>query len=173
MFSPVQTPVDIVQQSIDKNPTTMDNDQIRQILEAAPLLRQLIDAVQEEAQRRLEAGQKIPGLKLVHGRGSRVWAFGEDEMAEKLQAMGIPKGALYETKLVSPAKAEKLTWTKRNGETVQLSKKQLARLDEYITKMGGKLTVVPESDNRPAVEVSAASLFDAVNNEPDLPAWLK
>lgn len=177
MFSPVKTEeqlsLDLVQQSSDKNPTTMDNDQLRQILEAAPLLRQLIDAVEEEAQRRMELGQKIPGLKLVHGRGARVWAYDEEEMTKKLVAMGVPKSAIYETKLVSPAKAEKLSWEKRDGTKVQLSKKQLARLDEYITKMTGKLTVAPESDSRPAVEVNAASLFDAVQQEPELPAWLQ
>lgn len=173
MFSPTaQSPMDLVQQSADKSPTTMDNDQLRQILEAAPLLRQMMEGVEEEAMRRLQAGQTIPGLKLVHGRGSRVWAHNEDEMAEKLLAMGIPKGAIYETKLVSPAKAEKLTWEKRDGTKSQLSKKQLERLNEYITKMAGKLTVVPESDSRPAVVTNAASLFGAVN-EPDLPAWLK
>ena len=175
MFAPVETPtpLDLVQQSADKNPTTMDNDQLRQILEAAPLLRQLIESVEEEAQRRLQAGQKVEGLKLVHGRGSRVWAYSEEEMAEKLIAMGIPKSAIYETKLVSPAKAEKLSWEKRDGTKNQLSKKQLERLNEYITKMAGKLTVVPESDSRPAVVVEAASLFAAINNEPDLPAWLQ
>lgn len=173
MFSPTaQSPMDLVQQSADKSPTMMDNDQLRQILEAAPLLRQMMEGVEEEAMRRLQAGQTIPGLKLVHGRGSRVWAHNEDEMAEKLLAMGIPKGAIYETKLVSPAKAEKLTWEKRDGTKSQLSKKQLERLNEYITKMAGKLTVVPESDSRPAVVTNAASLFGAVN-EPDLPAWLK
>ncbi len=175
MFAPVETPtpLDLVQQSADKNPATMDNAQLRQILEAAPLLRQLIEAVEEEAMRRLQAGQKVEGLKLVHGRGSRVWAHNEDEMAEKLVAMGIPKGAIYETKLVSPAKAEKLSWEKRDGSKNQLSKKQLERLNEYITKMAGKLTVVPESDSRPAVVTDASSMFGAVNNEPDLPAWLK
>lgn len=175
MFAPVDTPapLDLVQQSADKNPATMDGAQLRQILEAAPLLRQLVEAAEEEAMRRLQAGQKIEGLKLVHGRGSRVWAHSEDEMAEKLVAMGIPKGAIYETKLVSPAKAEKLTWEKRDGTKNQLSKKQLERLNEYITKMAGKLTVAPESDSRPAVVTDASSMFGAVNNEPDLPAWLK
>ena len=175
MFAPVETPspLDLVQQSADKNPATMDNAQLRQILEAAPLLRQLIEAVEEEAMRRLQAGQKVDGLKLVHGRGSRVWAHSEDEMAEKLAAMGIPKGAIYETKLVSPAKAEKLSWEKRDGTKNQLSKKQLERLNEYITKMAGKLTVVPESDSRPAVVVDASSLFGAVEETPALPDWLK
>lgn len=173
MFTPTTSPMDMAQQSANKDPATMDGDQIRQILEAAPLLRQMLESVEEEAKRRLESGQSIPGLKLVHGRGSRVWAFGEEEMAEKLIQMGIPKGAIYETKLVTPAKAEKLSWEKRDGSKMQLSKKQLERLNEYITKMAGKLTVAPESDSRPAVTVDAAPLFSAVNNEPDLPAWLR
>lgn len=125
MFQPVvnQT-LDVAQQSADKDPATMDDQQIRQIMEAAPLMRQLLEAVEKEALRRLEAGQAIPGLKLVHGRGSRAWALPEDEMAEKLVKMGIPRTAIYETKLVSPAKAEKLTWEKRDGAKVSLSERQ-------------------------------------------------
>ncbi len=174
MFSPTaQSPMDLAQQSANKDPATMDGDQLRQIMEAAPLLRQLLDAVEDEVKKRLEGGQSVPGLKLVHGRGSRVWAMSEEEMADKLAQMGIPKGAIYITKLVSPAQAEKLSWEKRDGTKAQLSKKQLERLSEYVTKMAGKLTVAPESDSRPAVVVDAAPLFSAVNNEPELPAWLQ
>lgn len=177
MFQPVvnQT-LDVAQQSADKDPATMDDQQIRQIMEAAPLMRQLLEAVEKEALRRLEAGQAIPGLKLVHGRGSRAWALPEDEMAEKLVKMGIPRTAIYETKLVSPAKAEKLTWEKRDGAKVSLSERQLKRMEqEYVVKLAGKLTVVPESDSRQAVITNAAPLFSAVEAAPaaeSLPSWL-
>lgn len=185
MFQPVvnQT-LDVAQQSADKDPATMDDQQIRQIMEAAPLMRQLLEAVEKEALRRLEAGQSIPGLKLVHGRGSRAWALPEEEMAEKLVKMGIPKTAIYETKLVTPAKAEKLTWEKRDGTKVSLTDRQLKRLDqEYVAKLAGKLTVVPESDSRPAVITNAAPMFSAVEAEAikytlekpeaeSLPSWL-
>lgn len=167
-------PVEIVDQT-QNDPATMNADQIRQILEAAPLLRQMIEAVEKEAQRRMESGQAIPGLKLVFGRGSRAWALPEEEMAEKLIKMGVPKGAVYVSKLVSPAQAEKLTWTKRDGTPVQLSKKQIERMEqEYVTKIAGKLTVVPESDNRPAVpQINAAPMFSALpNNDDQLPCWL-
>ena len=40
----------------------------------------------------------------------------EEEMADKLVKMGIPKTAIFETKLITPAKAEKLTWEKRDGD---------------------------------------------------------
>lgn len=177
MFQPVVTQtLDVAQQSADKDPATMDDQQIRQIMEAAPLMRQLLEAVEKEALRRLESGQSIPGLKLVHGRGSRAWALPEEEMAEKLVKMGIPKTAIYETKLVSPAKAEKLTWEKRDGTKVSLTDRQLKRLDqEYVAKLAGKLTVAPESDSRPAVITNAAPMFSAVEAAPaaeSLPSWL-
>jgi hypothetical protein len=176
MFQPVVTEtLDVAQQSADKDPSTMDDAQIAQIMEAAPLMRQLLEGVEKEALRRLKAGQTIPGLKLVNGKGSRSWAFAEAEMADKLVKMGIPKSAIYETKLVSPAKAEKLTWKKKD-EMVTLSERQLKRMEqEYVTKLAGALTVVPESDGRPAVIMNAAPLFSAVEAAPaaePLPSWL-
>ena len=171
MFQPTVTQsLDVAQQSADKDPSTMDDAQLRQIMEAAPLMRQLLDGVEKESLRRLKAGQDIPGLKLVHGRGSRAWALPEEQMAEKLVKMGIPKTAVYETKLVSPAKAEKLVWKKRDGTEVQLTDRQLKTMEtEYVSKLAGALTVVPESDGRPAVTLNAAPLFGAVET---LPSWL-
>ncbi len=177
MFQPVVTQtLDVAQQSADKDPSTMDDAQIAQIMEAAPLMRQLLEAVEKEAMRRMESGISIPGLKLVNGRGSRAWALPEDDMAEKLVKMGIPKSAVYETKLVTPAKAEKLTWEKKDGTKVALTDRQLKRMEqEYVVKLAGKLTVAPESDGRPAVITNAAPLFSAVEAAPaaeSLPSWL-
>jgi hypothetical protein len=173
MFQPVTQLPDVAQQSANKDPSTMDDAQIAQIMEAAPLMRQLLEAVEKEALRRMESGQIIPGLKLVNGRGSRAWALPEEEMADKLIKMGIPKTAVYETKLVSPAKAEKLTWEKRDGTKVALTDRQLKRMEqEYVVKMAGKLTVAPESDERKAVTMNAAPLFSAVETPVELPAWL-
>jgi len=169
--------LELAQQSANKDPATMDGNQIRQIMEAAPLMRQLLEAVETEALRRLQAGDVLPGLKLVHGRGSRSWSLPESEMAEKLIKMGIPKSAVYETKLVTPAKAEKLAWeVTKAGEKVKksLSDRQLKTLEtEYVAKVAGKLTVVAESDSRQSAIVNAAPLFSAVQPEAEqLPAWL-
>ena len=177
MFQPIADQTfEIAQQSADRDPAVMSDDQIRQVMEAAPLMRQLLEAVEKEALRRLEAGQSIPGLKLVNGRGSRTWALPEEEMAKKLVKMGIPKTAIYETKLVSPAKAEKLVWEKRDGTKVSLTPRQMSRMEqEYVIKMAGKLTVVPESDSRPAVVKNAAPMFSVVEAAPaaeSVPSWL-
>jgi hypothetical protein len=66
MFQPtVMQPLDMAQQSANKDPSTMDDAQIAQIMEAAPLMRQLLEGVEKEALRRLETGGTIPGLKPV------------------------------------------------------------------------------------------------------------
>jgi len=177
MFQPiVNQSADITQQAVDKDPATMDSAQIAQILEGAPLLRQFLEAVEEEAHQRLSSGKDVPGFKLVNGRGSRSWSLPEEQIVEKLVKMGIPKTAIYVTKLVSPAQAEKLTWEKRDGTRVQLSDKQLKRMEqEYVVKLAGKLTVAPESDSRPAAVTNAAPMFSAVEVAPateTLPSWL-
>jgi len=168
---------DLSVSAADKDPTKMSDDQIVRILEAAPLMRQLIDGVEKEAQTRLENGATIPGLKLVLGKGARSWKLPEAEMAERLVKMGIPKGEVYEEKLVSPAKAEKLTWKKRDGTEMQLTPRQLATMEnKYVIKTTGKPTLALASDSRPAVTVNAAPLFSAVQPpEPpvELPAWLQ
>lgn len=168
--------LEVAQQSADKDPATMSDDQIRQILEAAPLLRQLLDATETEALRRANTGNPIPGFKLVEGRGSSAWVYPEEQMATKLTKMGIPKSALYKTSMVTPKQCESLVWEKRDGTKASLTPRQLELLKgEYIVKLGGKPTLVPESDSRPAINQNVAHLFSAVSVAPateSLPSWL-
>lgn len=153
---------------------TLSDDRLREIIEAAPLMRQMIEQAEAEALRRLESGVAVPGLKLVNGRGSQAWAIPEEQVVEKLKGMGVPKDSVYKTSVVSPAQVKKLAWEKRDGTKKTLSERQLKTLEtEYIVKLAGKLTVAPESDPRPAVVRSVAPLFNAVSEVPALPDWLK
>jgi hypothetical protein len=164
--------LDPAQQAALQDPTVMNDAQLRQILEAAPLVRQLLEGVEAEVLRRLSSGVEVPGFKLVSGRGSRAWTLSEEEMAKKLTGMGIPKSAIYETKLVTPAKAEKLVWEKK-GESCKLSDAQLKRMEkEYVAKQQGKPTVAPESDPRPAITMNAAPMFSAVEKPVNAVDWL-
>lgn len=167
--------MDITASAAEKDPTKMTDEQIVQIMEAAPLLRQMIEGVEKEAQTRLERGVSIPGLKLVNGKGHRAWKLSEEEMVERLRKMGIPKESVYKTTLVSPAQAEKLRWKKRDGTDVQLTERQLKTLEtEYVVKTVGKPVVALAADSRTAVTLNAAPLFSAVQSEvpAELPAWL-
>lgn len=168
--------VEFAKEAAQSNPTEMTDDKLREIIEAAPMLRQLIEAAEAEALRRLEAGKVIAGIKVVRGPGRRGWALPEDDTAARLSKMGVPKPSIWRTILVSPAQAEKLTWTKRDGTHKQLTEKQLAILNgEMITKGDGKLTVVPESDRREGITFAAVeSMFGAVPQTGDnLPDWLQ
>ena len=167
--------VDITASAAEKDPTKMTDEQIVQIMEAAPLLRQMLEGVEKEAQTRMERGADIPGLKMVNGKGHRAWKLSEDEMAERLRKMGIPKESVYKTTLVSPAQAEKLRWKKRDGTDVQLTERQLKTLEtEYVVKTVGKPVVALAADSRTAITTNAAPLFSAVQSEvpAELPAWL-
>lgn len=172
-FKPIESAKveSVARQAADKDPASMSNDDLRELLEAAPLMRQMLEAAEGEAFKRAQAGQVIPGYKLVNGPGSRSWSATEDEMAAKLVKMGIPKSNIYVTKLVSPAQAEKLQWEKKDGTKVALSEKQLKRMEtEYVKKSKGKLTLVPESDPRQSADVEVAAFFSPVA---EIPAWMK
>lgn len=164
--------LDIAEQSATKEPTTMSDKQLREVLEAAPLLRQMIEAAETEALRRFETGQNVEGLKAVRGRGgNRRWMHDDETMVKHLKAAGIPAGAMYETKLISPTVVEKVQWTKRDGTVHKVSPAKLLQLQETcITKSEGKIQIVASADPRPAVTLSAAAMFTAVTS--DLPSFL-
>jgi hypothetical protein len=165
------------QKAADKQPSQMTDMELAEIVESAPLIRQMLAGAEEEALRRFESGHPVAGLKVVNGRGSRSWALPEEEMADRLKRMGIPKDVLWKTSLISVAQVEKAVWEKtKAGEkvAVQLSPRQLKTLEtEYIKKSAGKLTVVPESDSRKPVEMFETKMFDALAAPAEtLPSWL-
>lgn len=163
----------LVDNTITKSPDAMSPVDLAEVLKAAPLARQFFEAAEAEAERRMKLGQRVPGFKLVNGRGSRAWSLPEEQIAEKLMKLGIPKGEVYETKLLSPAKVEKLTWKNRAGEVQSLSKKKLSVIEsEYVTHMVGKPTVAPDSDSRPAIVTDASAMFQSIA-PPVAPDWMK
>ncbi len=155
----------------------MSNEKLRELIESGPLLRKLLEEAEEEAIRRISAGQPVPGLKVVTGPGRRSWAFDDEQMAAKLKRFGLPKGVLWKTTLISPAQIEKAKWEKRDGTTVQLTPKQLKLVEtELVKKSNGKLTCVPESDSRPGLEYGDIHAMFKPSPEPVVPAvpdWLR
>ncbi len=145
--------------------TNLD-DQIRKLIESKAVILEMIEGAEKEALRRAQMGSPIEGLKTVRGRGSRDWAVEEEKVLEFFKKCGVPTDSCYEKKLLSPAKVEKLKWSKRDGTEHKLSDKHLAQMQtEFIKKSDGALVVVPVSDKRPAVElISAASLFGVVES---------
>lgn len=127
---------------------------------AVDLIEDWCKAVRAEVERRLLAGEKVAGFKLVQGRrGARAW--GDPGEAEQLlKAMRLKTEEMYDFKLISPTTAEKLAKDKRIGP------RQWPRLEALIIQADGKPSVAPESDKRPALVVApAADDFDDLSGE--------
>lgn len=115
-------------------------------------------AVRAETERRLLAGQKVDGWKLVEGRrGNRAWAD-EAEAEATLKSFRLRQDEMYDMKLVSPTKAEKL---------LKDSPKRWAKIEPLLVRSEGKPSVAPATDKRPELVVTpvAEGFGDLVETE--------
>ena len=125
-----------------------DEDWLSAALGKVDLIEDWCKAIRAEAERRLLAGQPVPGYKLVQGRkGARQWR--DVKAAEEvLKAMCLKPEDMYDMKLISPTTAEKL------HKSGTIDARQWSRLQDLITQTEGKPHVAPESDPRPALAVT-------------------
>lgn len=101
-------------------------------------------AVRAEVERRLLAGQSVEGWKLVEGRrGNRAWAD-ETAVENLLKSFRLKREEMYDIKLISPAKAEKL---------LKKTPKHWSKAEALISRADGKPSVAPATDKRPALAV--------------------
>jgi hypothetical protein len=165
--------MEFAREAAQKDVNALPDEQLCAIVEAAPMLRKMIEDAEAEAIKRIKGGHPVAGLKVVAGVGRRQWSQDEEVVAAKLAKMGVPKGSIWETKLVSPAGVEKLRWSKRDGTEKQLSAKQLALIQsEMVSKSEGKLTVVPMADRRPAIEFGNLGQMFGPADAQSMPDWL-
>lgn len=116
-------------------------------LSKVDLIEDWCKAVRAEAERRLLAGEPVPGFKIVQGkRGARAWA-NVAEAEQMLKTFRLKQEEMYDFKLISPTTAEKLA----KAETI--GKRQWPKLQALITQSEGKPHVAPESDPRPSITV--------------------
>jgi hypothetical protein len=110
------------------------------ILAEAELIQAHVQGIRAKIRAALEQGHRVPGFKLVTKRERSVWL---DETASQidLQERGLPDAGLFRTVFLSPAAAKKLA--KVHKVTVDWT--------EHVGKVSGGLTIVPDSDPRPAV----------------------
>ena len=131
-----------------------DNATLGNLLGALDLIEGWCSAVRARAESELLAGNAVPGYKLVEGRrGARRWADAA-EAEQTLKSMRLKVQEMYELSLISPTTAEKL------HKSGLIGPRQWPKLQDCITQPGGKPSVVPVADKRPALAVSTADDFD-------------
>jgi len=140
-------------------PETAHEDDLARVMANANLIEGWVKAVRAEVERRLLAGEPVPGYKLVQGKkGNRQWA-NPDEAEATLKSMRIKHDQMYDYKLASPTTIEKL------AKAEEIGPRQWTKIQTLITQSEGQPSVAPESDKRPALVTSAAaSDFDDVTS---------
>lgn len=128
---------------------THDGERIAGYLAEVDLIEGWCKAVRERGYELLAANEPVPGYKLVAGkRGARKWS--DDAVAEAtLKSMRLKVEEMYDLKLISPTTAEKL------HKAGTIGPRQWPKLKDIITQPDGKPHVAPESDNRPAITITA------------------
>lgn len=124
-----------------------DADWIAACLNKVDLIEDWCKAIRTEAERRLFAGEEVPGYKVVAGKkGARAWDKSVDVEA-LLKTMRLKDDEMYDRKVISPTTAEKL------AKAGTIGPRQWGKLQEVITQSEGKPHVAPLSDSRPALEI--------------------
>lgn len=128
----------------------LDVDKLGAYLHNADLLETWIKDLRSLAEETLKKGKPVPGWKMVPKRATRSWVREEDAKAALL--LHLSESEVVETKLVSPAAAEKLLKT------------QKIKLPEGLTvSISSGNTIAPESDSRPAVVLIGQQLSAALS----------
>lgn len=123
----------------------LSDDDLRQALDNKKLIISWLDAVEARVMDKLTSGEGFTGYKLVEGRSLREWT---DEQVAASTLTELLGEEAYSKKLISVTQAEKV-----------LGKAKAGLLNELVSKPAGKPTLAPESDKRPAINVTSDS-FD-------------
>lgn len=147
---------------VELNAEGASDAELSTCMAATGLIEDWIKAIRAEVERRLLAGQQVPGFKLVLGKaGNRAWR--DTEVVETtLKSMRLRVEEMYDLKLITPTTAEKLT----KGDKPVIGPKQWKKLQDHITRAEPKPSVAPESDKRERyAPAPAADDFQPVADE--------
>lgn len=135
---------------VQQKPPLISNEEVGNYLRQGQDVAKWLSDLQEYALGECLAGKEVPGWKAVEGRSVRAWTDMDAAFA-KLEAGGIPAALLWEKKPLTLAQVEK-----------EVGKAEFSALvGDMVVKNPGKPTLVPETDERPAVtnKITAAEAF--------------
>lgn len=132
-------------------------------LSKADLIEDWVKAIRAETERRLLAGESVPGYKLVQGKkGARQWES-EEAAKEVLKSIRLRDDQMYDFSVKSPAQIAKLgPALDKNGAIKPIKDgdpkpvigpRQWPRVAAIIKQSQGKPHVAPVDDPRPALEI--------------------
>lgn len=132
-------------------PHTINAEELGNLLPKMDALIGWAQGVQKHAHKLLLDGGILPNYKLVSGRGQRKWMAAD--VAEEALISMVGDDA-YQSKLISPAQAEKL-----------LGKARSLEISSLWHKPEGRPTLAPDTDPRPAVMPDNINYFSELTQE--------
>ena len=132
------------------------NDELAWLMDNVGVVEDWCKAIRAKVESEMLSGNVVPRWKLVVGKkGNRKW-LDETAAEEKMKALGAEANQMYETKLVTPAKAEKI-FNKKSEVWKGVA--------DLITQEGGRLSVAPITDPRETVVIGATEDdFEVIEN---------
>jgi len=132
------------------NVNKLSNEELTKIMDGIPLFISWTGAIRNELTARVNAGEDIPGYKIVLGNKNRAWNIPEKELTKKLVKAFKKESECYTRKIISPAAAEKKI------RALGYNKKILSK---YIHKPEGAPLLVSSNDKRQGVSTTAIEDF--------------
>jgi hypothetical protein len=149
---------DSIRVTNDETPEMSDADLVA-LKKAAPLIKEMLIAVDKELYARAEVGT-VEGVRLVEGRNQRSWKFDDEEILKKFDGVKIPKKFQHTMKVLSPAQFSKITWVDRKEKTQTLSTAQVERFfKNNLHEQKGRPLLALSDDTRQEVNTDKRGLF--------------
>lgn len=128
---------------LDNPPARLSNEQLAEVYGLLETIESWCKTVRTRVNNELAAGHSVPGYKLVEGNGGkRSWSDAAAAEA-MLKSFRLKQDQMYSLSVVSPTQAEKVLKKE--------SPRRWKKIQALITRPEGKPIVVPETDNRPAL----------------------
>ena len=129
-------------------------EDLGEVLPKLKMIRDWCASVEARAIERLEAGDEVPGWKLVEGRSSRAWPD-QDRVVKAAKSAKLKLDEYMPRSLLSVAQLEK-----------HLGKGDFAaRFGDLVIRKPGRPTLAPASDPRPSIHSADALGFENLENE--------
>lgn len=119
----------------------LTDEQLKQALQHKKLITGWLDSVEAHIVERLTEGQDFDGFKIVEGRSLRKWS--DEASAIATLSDQYDDDVIFKKSFLSVSQAEKL-----------VGKKNTLTIADFIVKPPGKPTLAPESDKRPAINLT-------------------
>lgn len=139
-------------QSEFKLPPLLTDTEIEEVLAKLPDLKKWAEEIQDYALQAALGGKEWQGFKLVEGRSVRKYT---DEDSVVTAAVNAGYHDIFKKTLITITEMERL-----------MGKAEFERiLGNLVVKLQGKPTLVPDTDRRPAINVSAKNEFTEIKGD--------